>query len=122
MAGLTAKELAEMRLVADDFLPDSCTIQTLTESADSLGGVSLSWANTYTGVACRLDPVGGSEAVANLALEGQSGWMLNIPYTQAISVENRVAHDGKTYEVRAVVDTQSYRTIRRAVLTRVENG
>ena len=46
--------------------------------------------------------------------------MLNIPHDQAISVEDRVIHDGKTYEVAAVVDTQSYRTIRRAELKRAD--
>lgn len=121
MAGLTAQELTDMRTIADDFFPDTCTIQTLTESVDGLGGVTHSWANTYTGVACRLDPTGISddEQIRNLALEGETTWTLNIPYDQAISVENRVVHDSQTYEVRAATDTNSYRTIRRALLSRV---
>jgi hypothetical protein len=123
MTALSAQELTDMRTIADDFFPDTCTIQAKTESAGAMGGVSHSWANTYTGVACRLDPQGfGSEGVRNAALEGQSTFILNIPYDQAISIEDRVVHSGKTYEVVSVWDTHSYSTIRRAELTRVDSG
>ena len=120
MTVLTAKELADMRLVADDFLPDTCTIQTVTKTVDALGGITHTWANTYTSVACRIDPTNsGNEVVSNLALEGQATWWLNIPYTQAIDIEDRVIHDSVTYEVAHVWDTHSYKTIRRAILVRV---
>lgn len=123
MTALSAKELSDMRTIADDFFPDTCTIQTKTTSTGGMGGISESYANTYTGVACRLDPggarVSGSEAIVNFALEGKSTWMLNIPYDQAIAIEDRVVHSGETYEVVGVVDTQSYSTIRRAILVRV---
>lgn len=117
---ISAKELADMRAVADDFLPDTCTIQTPTDSTGSMGGPSTSFGNTYTNIACRVDPMGvGSESEVASALEGQSGWWLNIPYDQDIAITYRVVHDGKTYEVKSVVDTQSYRTIRRAAMVRV---
>jgi SPP1 family predicted phage head-tail adaptor len=122
MTVISDAELTKMRAAADDYFPDTCTIQTQTESVDALGGVVHTWANTYTGVACRLDPerTRQGEQVSSLVLESQSRWMLNIPHDQAISVEDRVIHDGKTYEVATVVDTQSYRTIRRAELRRVD--
>ena len=120
MTTITAAELAAMRAVADDFLPDTCTIQTVTASQDALGGVTDSYASTYTGVACRLDPSSGGEGISNNVIEGQSRWMLNIPYDPAISVNNRVVHESKTYEVAYVWDTHSYSTIRRAELVRVD--
>lgn len=120
MTGLTSSELTKMRSIADDFLPDTCTIQTLTDGVDALGGISKVFTSTYTGVACRLDPQGfGNEGVPNAALEAVSSWVLNIPYNQAIAVNNRVVHGSKTYEVTSVVDTNSYVTIRRALLKRV---
>ena len=119
MTTISAAELAAMRDVADDFLPDTCTIQVLTNTVDSTGSPTQSFANTYTGVACRLDPAAGNEIVRNLALEGESTWWLNIPYSQAIDITYRVVHGGETYEVRAVWDTHSYSTIRRALLVRV---
>jgi len=124
MTALTAKELTDMRTIADDFFPDTCTIQTATTSTGAMGGFSNSFANTYTNVACRLDPAGntGSETLNSLALEGESGWILNIPYDQAIAIGNRIIHSSKTYEVKRVMDTNSYSTIRRAVLVRVNDG
>lgn len=118
--GLSTKELSDMRAMADDWLPDTCTIQTPTTSTGAMGGVSQSFANTYTAVACRVDPMGaGAERIINEALEAESGWWLNIPYDQAIAISNRVVHSGVTYEVRGVWDTHSYSTIRRAVMVRV---
>lgn len=123
MTALSAQELTDMRTLADDFFPDTCTIQAKTESAGAVGGVAHSWANTYTSVACRLDPQNfGSEGVNAAALEGKSLFVLNIPYDQAISIEDRVVHDSKTYEVASVWDTHSYSTIRRALLVREDSG
>lgn len=123
MTALSTKELTDMRTLADDFFPDTCTIQTNTETTGALGGVAHSWANTYTDVACRLDPQNfGSEGVNDAALEGKSMFVLNIPYDQAISIEDRVIHSSKTCEVASVWDTHSYSTIRRAVLVRVDSG
>ena len=116
---VTAAELAAMRAVADDYFPDTCTIQVPTNSVDVTGSPTVTFASTYTGVACRLDPASGSEVVRNLALEGESTWWLNIPYDQTIDITYRVVHSGKTYEIKAVWDTHSYSTIRRALLTRV---
>lgn len=117
---ITSAELSAMRQVADDFFPDTCTIQTRSSAVDTLGGVAESYANTYTGVACRIDPNGGGEGIANNVIEGTSRWTLNIPYDQPIAVSNRIVHSGKTYEVTAVWDTHSYSTIRRAELVRVD--
>ncbi len=124
MTVITAQELTDMRAVADDFFPDTCTIQTRTESVDALGGIVMTWVNAFEAVACRIDPVeaGRQEAVTNLALEGKTAWRLNIPYDQAISSENRIRHNGRQYEVETVEDTHSYSTIRRALLIRVEPG
>lgn len=120
MTVITAAELAAMRAVADDFFPDTCTIQTPTASVDATGSPVETFANTYTGVACRLDPTGaGDERVMNLALEGQSTWWLNIPYDQVIDETYQVVHGGVTYQVKSVWAGQSYATIRRALLVRV---
>lgn len=120
MTVITAAELAAMRAVADDYFPDTCTIATPTASVDATGSPIETFANTYTSVACRLDPTGaGDEAVMNLALEGQSSWWLNIPYDQAIDETYQVIHGGTTYQVKSVWAGQSYATIRRALLVRV---
>lgn len=116
---ISAAELAAMRDIAGSFFPDTCTISTLTNSVDETGSPTQTFADTYTGVACRLDPAAGNEIVRNLALEGESTWWLNIPYNQPIDITYRVTHGGDTYDIKYVVDTQSYSTIRRALLVRV---
>lgn len=121
MTVLTANELADMRLVSDDFFPDTCTIQTKTAAVDALGGLNPTYANTYTSVKCRVDPVGmQDELIANLRIEAEQVFWLNIPYDQAITVEDRVIHNSTTYEVRYVWLNQSYATIRRAIITKVD--
>lgn len=120
MMGITAAELAAMRDIADTFLPDTCTVQTITGGVDSTGSPVDTFANTYTNVPCRVDPASpGDEAVMSNALEGQSAWWLNIKYDQAIAIEYQVVHAGVTYQIKGVWDTQSYRTIRRALMVRV---
>ena len=120
MTVITADELTSMRTFGDDFFPDTCTIQTPTQSVDATGSPIETFANTYTSVACRVDPANsGSEQVKSLALEGKSSWWLNIPYNQAIDETYQVIHSGVTYQIVFVVDTQSYSTIRRALMVRV---
>jgi len=120
--GLTDHELAGLRDTADTFLPGTCTIQTRTESVDALGGGSIAWADTYEGVKCRLGALSvlQDEQVVNYALQGRSAWMLSVKYNQAITIEDRVIFDGDTYEVQSVMDDHSYRTIRRAIVIRVD--
>lgn len=121
MTQLSTKELTDMRAVADDFFPDTCTIQTVTVTLGAMGGTAESYANTYTNVACRVDPAGGrgNETITNETLEGESEWWLNIPFDQAIAITDRVIHGGITYEIKSVWDTHSYSTIRRAAMVRV---
>lgn len=117
---ISAAELAAMRAVADDYFPDLCTIQTPTQGVDSTGSPIETFADTYSNVACRLDPTGaGNETVMNLALQGQSTWWLNIAYDQLIDETYRVVHGGVLYHVKSVWAAQSYATIRRALLVRV---
>jgi hypothetical protein len=118
---LTTAEIAAMRDTLEDWLPSTCTIQTKTESTGAMGGPAVTWANTYTDVPCRVDPGGGdAETVRNFALEGVSFWVLNVAYDQVISVENRVVYDSVTYEVRGVIDNQSYNLNRQAAIVRAE--
>lgn len=123
MTELSTQELTDMRAIADDFFPDTCTIRTPTQTVGAMGGLVLTFADTYTNVACRLDPQsGGSETIVNEALEGKSAWILNIPFNQAIEITYKVVHDSLEYDIVRINDTHSYSTIRRALLTRVNDG
>lgn len=119
MTELSAQELADMREMANDFFPDLCSIGVVTQGVDSTGSPTETFTATYTGVACRVDPADGDEEIRNMALEGQSSWWLNIAWDQPIDETYQVIHDSRTYQIKNVWDTQSYRTIRRALMVRV---
>ena len=119
---LNAVELTSMRYDAELLLPSTCTIQTLGIVADGHGGMTKTWMNTYTSVACRLAPVQQSERTD--ASGGQftvhSAWHLSVPYDQAIVTNNRVIYASDTYEVMQVDDDHDFRVLRRATLRRVD--
>jgi hypothetical protein len=88
---LSAHDLQYMRQIAVDLLPDTCTIQARTETADASGGVVISWTTTYTDVECRLDQVRGGPIVA-------ANWMVSLPWDQPITLSDRIMTDVLTLE------------------------
>jgi len=122
---LSTLELAQLRADQDDYFPDTCTLQTVTRTVDSVGGWSNSWANTHTGVACRVSPLsasaaGGVEHIIGAQLASVTRWLLSVAHDQALTAEMRVVHGGNTYEVSIVEDAHSNRTARRGYLRRVD--
>jgi len=119
---LSTLELAQLRLDANDYLPDTCTLQTVARTADDYGGWTEEWASTYTSVACRLAvmPLSRPESINGAELSSLTRWLLAVPYNQAIDATMRVVHDNVTYEVEAVGDLQSHRASRHAYLRVVD--
>ena len=117
---LSTQELTQLRADAADYFPDTCTIQTVTRAEDDTGGYSESWANTYTGVACRMAPIRSDqpERVEGDQVQALSRWILTVAHDQAMDETMRVVHDGETYEVAHLEDTHSNRTAKRAYLRR----
>ena len=119
---LSASELSQLRSDASDYLPDTCTIQTVAQTSDGMGGWTEAWSNTYTSVACRLAP---EQTAQTEGLEGEqmaavTRWVLTVAYDQAIDETMRVVHDSETYEVARLDDTHSNRTAKRAHLARLD--
>jgi len=119
---LSTLELSQLRADANDYFPDTCTIQTPTRTADAYGGWTESWADTHTGVSCRLAvmPLNRPEAIDAGRIASTTRWLLAVPYDQAIDATMRVIHDSVTYEVESVEDKQSHRASRHAYLRRVD--
>ena len=121
---LSTLELNQMRWDTEDYLPDTCTIQTVTLTADGIGGWTEVWANTYTSVACRIwirigGATGGREQVVGDEPTAVTGWTLNVHWDQALDNTMRVVHDGITYEVNVLNDDGTDLLQRRAWLTRM---
>jgi hypothetical protein len=119
---LSTQELAQLRADAEDYQPDTCTIQVPTATRTTDGGYTTAFANTYTGVVCRLAPVRSSqgERLEGDQMAAMSPWILTIAYDQAIAEGYRVVHDSETYEVTHIEDTHSNRTAKRVYLRRTD--
>jgi len=120
---LTPGELAGFRDTADNILPSTCTIQTVTRTSDGMGGWSEAWVDTYTDVACRL----GVQA-RGMAVETEQGarivtvrsYVLTLEYDQAVHPHDRVVVGGNTYEVSEVLDGHTWITVKRVSLERLD--
>ena len=116
---LSTLELTQLRAEAEDYLPDTCTLQTVTRTSDGMGSWTETYSNTYTSIPCRVwQQTGGERDVAGRMSE-VTRWVLNVPYDQTIDATMRVVHDGKTYQVNDINDTGSEHLQRRARLTRI---
>lgn len=100
MSMISTGDLARLRSQANELLPDTCTIQTKTASADGIGGETYSWANAATGVACRLnradtrnDPRPYGERM-NI----EADWVVSMAHNQAVTINQRVIVNSLTLE------------------------
>lgn len=119
---LSTLELSQLRTDASDYLPDTCIIQIVARTADSMGGWTEAWSNTYTSVACRLAPARATrdETLRGEQISAYSQWVLTIAHNQTIDETMRVVHDSETYEVLRLEDTHSSRTAKRVYLVRLD--
>lgn len=116
-------ELSELRDVQELALPDTCTIQTATQT-NTKGSVAATFANTYTSVPCRMAAVNPNVAEREIgaALAVVSAHVLTVAFDQAVGATDRVVHGGVTYEVTACPNgTGSWRTAKRVYLKKKEN-
>ena len=120
MTALTDAELTAMRATVAGFLPDTCTLQTPTETSDGMGGWTTTYGDTHKNVACRIWQKGGSEETVGAQSAEVTRWVLTVAYDQALDATMRCVHDGHTYQVNDVADTPSERLQRRAWITRIE--
>lgn len=119
---LSTAELAQLRSDAEDYLPDTCTLQTVAKTSDGMGGWTEVWSDTYTSVTCRLAPeqTAQTEGMTAAQIAAITRWVLTIHHDQAIDETMRVVHDSETYEVVRLDDTHSNRTAKRAHLVRLD--
>lgn len=118
---LSTLELAQLRADHEDYMPDTCVIQTKTVTIGAAGGWVETWADEAT-VDCRLAPQmhGLGEIINAAQLVSLASWVLTVHHDQAIAATQRVVVGGDTYEVERVEDEHSNRTARRAYLRRLD--
>lgn len=118
--GLSSTELSEIRSAINELLPGTAIIIAVTNTADGLGGQTVSTAAVAGGtVACRLDPrtiteTKSGEKVSAGAVQPFHTFVLTLPYDTTITTENRVQVGTQVYNVTSVDTPKSWKSSVRA--------
>ncbi len=118
MSLLTAKELTDIRAEVEKMLPGTCTIMDRSTTRDAIGGGTATWGTASADVLCKLAPeramVGGLGGQVSV----YTGWVLSVPFDQAVTAGQRVVYDSDNFEVVSVEDDHDFRFVRRVYLRR----
>lgn len=107
-------ELAEMRAVAGQALPDTATIKRPTRTVDDAGGTSETLTTIASGAACRVareKPREVSQAGKETIL---ADWIVTLPYGTDIRADDVIETSGQTLRVVGLF-TGSWRTCERVL-------
>lgn len=100
--GLTDAELAQIRADVESLLPDTCDILSKTETIDSAGGFTTTWAASAEDVICRMDYKSGVEQLAGGGLRSFTRMEFYVPYDTTVTTENRIRWNGEDYTIESV--------------------
>lgn len=119
--GLTDAELTSIRNDIEQLLPDTCTIQQLTESQNDIGEPIRTYSTRAADVSCRVDPESGFDSFEYLGgfqdlLKYTGRFILTLPHDQTIERSDRVVVNGETFEIVEVDDSKSWKASVRCVL------
>lgn len=100
---LEQAQIASMRLIAEEALPDLCTIQRRQEVSDGGGGVTTTWQEHLADVPCRLSPVGGGEVgLTGARIEDEATSLVTVAWDVDIAEADRLLINGFAYDVQLV--------------------
>ena len=120
----SAKEMEDMRGVAEETMESTCTIVqvTLTNNQGSWGE---SKSNRATGVSCRIGKAGGSGGREFVIGDGiaavPADYVVTVPYDQVVEMTDEIIMDtGETYQVIGVERLHDLRTAANVFVREVE--
>ena len=116
---LQAPEVAYMRAMQANALPDTVHIQRRTLVADKQGGFSQEWGIAYPNVPARLAFASGAERFAVGREDVQVQLMLTVSYDQSVEQADRILFGSDTLEVVSVTEPRSWDTAKRCQLRKV---
>jgi methylthioribose-1-phosphate isomerase len=119
MTALDTTMLAAMREAIAELLPDKCTILSVTNAPDGMGGVTQTWGTALSNVDFRLDVVSGREQVSGGGMQPFTSLKGSLPYDTVITAQDRIVHNGVTYAITGVNNNQSWVAVRRVDLEKV---
>ncbi|HQQ71754.1 MAG TPA: phage head closure protein [Alicycliphilus sp.] len=87
-------------------LDQRVSIEQLVTIGDSWGGTVEAWAPLVTAWAA-VEPLVGREYLAAQAAQSEVTAKIRMRYRPGITAQDRVIHDGKTYDIKSVIDVRS---------------
>lgn len=111
-----APDLAWMRAVQRQAMPGSIVIQRRTLARDAMGGMAETWAAVGT-VDGRLYPqnrLASGEPILGERVTSEGLWFATFPTGTDVTAEDRLAYDGRTFEVVRVNNSEMWQTAVRA--------
>lgn len=116
---LTDADLAMLRTIVRDFLPQEAEVQRPTATSDGRGGQTLTFTTVKRRVPCRLAPSSGTEAVVAGRLTARESWTLTFLHDSDIRPQDRVVVGGHTFEVLAVLNAHAWTVATRVLAVEV---
>ncbi|MBS0506844.1 MAG: phage head closure protein [Proteobacteria bacterium] len=89
-------------------LDQRVTVERYTSTEDELGQPIQSWAPLFTCWAA-VEPLTGREYLAAQAAQSEVTARVTMRYRPGITAQDRVIHDGTTYNIVSVIDVRSER-------------
>lgn len=110
---LTADDLASMRDVAEDALPDTAVIQSQAIESDDGGGFDTVWTNAGT-VSCRIAPLmrQAEERETGGRVSPYAEYVVTLPFDASVTTNSRLLISGGTFNVATVRDRSWHVTTR----------
>lgn len=125
---IALREIEAMRLVQEDFMPDTCVVKRPLMTINEAGSSTITWTDVYTDLPCEVAPkvlrqiiehVGGGQ------VQSAVRWNVTMPYGTVIQLDDRIhvaseiGNEG-VYEVNGTQSVESYETATVAQCLKVE--
>lgn len=84
-------------------------IERIDQARDSVGGVVETWVTYADKVPAEVVPLSGREFVAAAAVQAGVSTRITVRYDAGIREDMRVRHDGRIYNIKAILPDPSLR-------------
>ena len=116
---LSSDELAAIRAEQVATMPDTCTVQSVTRTADGMGGFTEDWDDSAS-YACRLSVTSGRELEIAARITNQRAVTITLPHGSAVTTGSRLVIGSQTYEIITVLTSGAWSTALRVLAVEVQ--
>jgi len=120
MSMFASAEMTKIRARSEALLPGTCMIQTGTIVLDTIGGSTVTFGATATGVPCKLTAKTRTQGGSGDQFSVYTEWIFHLPYDEVVAVGQRIIYGSDNYEVVSVEDDHDWRVFRNVVAKRAE--